>query len=369
MRKILLLFSSLLIFLNVSDANEQRLKFLHLTFHRGCAKEIESLAEELSFDVETWFIPDLPKGFFDEAAPNGNTIYNMGHERAERIWNRHKDYFLQFDGILTSDTAPLARIFLQNHFSKPLIVWICNRFDYSDQASLDCPFPDPEYYQLFNEAQTLSNVTLIAYTAFEHHYARSKGVETGDLVITPCAIPIESEYSLISEIPTSIQKNAFFFLPPYHNETHFMNLKEHCKTLGISAYAGRYNGPFDLKDFKGIIHLPYAWSNLALFENMGLGIPYLIPSRQFLETLAKQGAYFFYPDPELFSEGVLELSEWYSGEHSPCIVYFNSWSDLQAKCSLIDFDRIREEIKQHALKNHERMIERWRTVFAKHFKQ
>ena len=47
-----------------------------------------------------------------------------------------------------------------------------------------------------------------------------------------------------------------------------MNLFEFCTTLGIKSYCGRYNGPDDLRDFKGVIHIPYAWSNFALFENM-----------------------------------------------------------------------------------------------------
>ena len=70
----------------------------------------------------------------------GNAVYNIGHQRAETVWNRHKDYFDKFDVIVTSDTAPLSRIFLQNGWRKPLIIWVCNRFDYCDYASLDLVF-------------------------------------------------------------------------------------------------------------------------------------------------------------------------------------------------------------------------------------
>src|SRR6185437_1116376 len=127
-------------------AEQKALKILHLTFHKGCAKEVEAVAQIFGHEVTTWWIPDLTAGSFDGTS-SGNALYNIGHDRAERIWNLHKETFQQFDAVITSDTAPLARVFLQNGFTKPLIIWICCRFDYSDQASLDCEFPDPEFYQ------------------------------------------------------------------------------------------------------------------------------------------------------------------------------------------------------------------------------
>jgi len=63
----------------------------------------------------------------------------------KKFGNLHKDYFDTFDVIVTSGTAPLHESFLQNGWTKPLIIWICNRFDYCDYASLDCNFPDQEY--------------------------------------------------------------------------------------------------------------------------------------------------------------------------------------------------------------------------------
>ena len=53
------------------------------------------------------FIPNLVSGEFDGIS-SGNALYNVGHERAQNIWNKHKDYFNQFDAIITSDTAPLV---------------------------------------------------------------------------------------------------------------------------------------------------------------------------------------------------------------------------------------------------------------------
>lgn len=331
-------------------------KILHLTFHRGCALEFEGVAKELDLNLTTWFIQDLPRGFF-EGSDVGNAVYNIGHDRAERIWNLHRDFFESFDGVIVSDTAPLSRIFLQNGWKKPLVIWICNRFDYCDHNSLDCEFPDREYYELFDRATHEKNVKIVAYTEFEHFYAKSRGIDTGDLTITPCGayVPLLTD----SGIPENIKKESCFFLPPYHNETIFMDLSKKCFELGISNYCGRYNGAADLVDFKGIVHLPYAWSNLALFENMLLGIPYFIPSEKFLRELRKKGGYFLFANnPHLY-----EMSEWYSLAHADVITYFDSWEDLQEKVETTDYPALREKIKAHAIEYKERMLSKWIEVF------
>jgi hypothetical protein len=342
--------------------SEQRtLKILHLTFHRGCAIEIDAAAKVFGHEVTTWFIPELAPKTFDGTS-SGNALYNIGHERAERIWNLHHETFEEFDLIITSDTAALSRIFLQNGFTKPLIIWICNRIDYKDQASLDCNFPDPEFYELFNEAHLKDNVTLIAYTPFEHVYAKKVGIETGNLLITPCAPgPVASFF--FSSIPHSVIKKETFFLPPYANETIFMNLAEHCKNLGISAYSGRYNGPNDLREFKGIIHLPYAWSNLAFFENIALGVPYFIPSPSFLKTLLQQEGYWHANPAWLIEEERFDLSEWYQPNRAEIITYFDSWDDLKDKIATVDYAALREKTKKYAQEYRCVMLDRWSQIF------
>ena len=342
-------------------ADQNPIKVLHFTFNKGCAKEVEGIAKELSLSLETWYIPALPPRFFD-GITSGNALYNIGHERAERIWNLHRSYFEQFDVIVTSDTAPLSRIFLQNGFSKKLVIWICNRFDYSDTESLDCNFPDEEYYSLFEKATHQTNVSIIAYTAFEHYYAQSKGIHTGSLIIAPCSVDPQEDPSHTA-IPSHIVKENTFFLPPYHNELQYIDFSQLCRNLKIPNYCGHYNGSADLKRFKGIIHLPYAWSNLALFENMALGIPYFVPSRTFFIKLASSGNYFHTESYTLLNENLFDLSEWYSPENQEAFIYFDSWDDLKEKTESLPLDEQREKIRNHWNHHKEVMLSRWETVF------
>ena len=286
-----------------------KVRVLHISYHQGCIKNLNYIFNKI--------------GVYHEVQ-NANWNYNIGHQRAQEIWEAHKDYYNTFDTIVVSDTCPLSRILLQNNYKGNIIIWICNRFDYSDQSTLDCNFPDSNYYSLIKNATKQSNVKIFGYTQFENEYAKDfRNIDLGNQVIKPCAF---IDNTTESSIPQKIVREDTFFIPQYHNDTIFMNLQEKCTSLDINSYRGRYNGPNDLKGFKGIIHIPYAWSNLALFENWSIGNVYLIPSKQFLLKLANMDNFFWSPP---FSTKHLDSSEWYSKEHEDNFIYFDDWYDLQ----------------------------------------
>ena len=156
------MFLHLLLFIifNISlvsfTQTHQSLNVLHISFHKGCLKELESIAPEIGINITSWFVNEDPAKY--DGCKCGNAIYNVDKFRAKRVWNLNKDYFDTFDVIFTSDTAPLSRIFLQNNWKKPLIIWVCNRFDYVDGGSRNRYFPDTEYYNLIRSIPHRPNV-------------------------------------------------------------------------------------------------------------------------------------------------------------------------------------------------------------------
>lgn len=317
------------------------MKILHLTYHQGCKINLDFVAKSLGYEITTQF---------------ADWNYNIGHNRAEEIWNKYKDYYNTFDVIITSDTAPLSRIFLQNNYNGKLIVWVCNRFDYCDQATNDCQFPDEEYYNFFKSAINNYNVKIFSYTQFEHEYAAKYKNINWSNIIKPCSFVEECSFN--SALPSTVNKERTFFIPAYHNDIIFMNLKNKCDSLGIQSYNGRYNGPADLKNIKGIIHIPYAWSNLALFENWSLGNVYLIPSKNFLLQLSLQGNFFWSPP---FLHEYIESSEWYLPEHKDLFLYFDDWEHLKylaADEKLINSKK--QELFYFSSNNTLSMLSKWR---------
>ncbi len=359
MKKILLLS------LFVGSIASAQPKVLHLSFHRGCINDFKEVGKELNLDLTSWYIHDDLLDF--DGVTKNSAVYNLGHDRAQRVWDRHKDYFNSFDVVVTSDTTPLSRIFLQNNFQKPLIIWICNRFDYYDAASLDCQFPDQEYRKLLDRVWAQPNRFVVGYTPYEHVYARNKGVDTGEFIIKPIGIlPSNNWDEAQSNIAKSINKSETLFVSPrFESQQQIDFILNNCSNVGIKTCCTRYNGPDDLVNFKGVISIPYAWSNLALFENLQRGILHFIPTERFLRQLIVQHAPIRFLTKRLMTDSsVSTLNEWYCAEYRDLFVYFDSWQDLADKVAMTDYVAMSQKIKQRGQQHRETMLQRWQDIFT-----
>jgi len=341
------------------------LKIFHLSYHLGCINDIKYVAHELGFEVDSEFW---------EGAGDGNEKYNINHNRALKYWDFLKTRALSADIVLVSDTAPLARIFLQNGFPGKLVIWICNRFDYAHAGGVQVEaeqeeryagehpdaFPTREYYNLIRQAAASPNVAIVSYTAFEHLYAQQyRSVEVGNEVIRPTGLSFTLSSHLMDgrgEVPSSIDKASTFLIPPYTNDERVLGK---CQSLNIKCYRGRYAGPNDAYGFKGIIHVPYAWSNVALFEMISQGIPYFIPS---LNLLLEEPDIFWSPP---FDKENLVVAEWYDPQHSHLFVYFNSWEELPELINKTDFDEKRRVLSQYGVKHRDDTLRKWRSLLYK----
>jgi hypothetical protein len=325
-----------------------------MTFHNGCKNDFEDVAKELGLELTTWYVQDLPKGFW-EGFYAGNEIYNVSHRRAERVWKLHNDFFNLFDVIITSDTAPLSRIFLQNGWQKPLIIWICNRFDYTHGNGGEDRFPEPEYYELFRKAATMNNVRIVSYTPFEYEYARRKGINIGTRTIKPIGKKEQPFDVSQSSIPSTIKKEETLFVFPRLEHHQIQRVIQECAQRDIKAWSGVYNGPEDLKGFKGVLFFPYAFSNLALYENLLRGVIHFVPTQRFLTQLnfVRAGMH-----------GNLNWCEWYFNMYKDCFVFFDSWQDLQQKVQKINYQELHKKIKEFGQRHRITMIEEWRTLFT-----
>jgi hypothetical protein len=329
------------------------MKFLHISFHKGCQNDIQYVCNQFNITLEYM-------EFDDGITKNKSHLYNIGHKRANDCWNKYKDYFNSFDAIITSDTAPISRVFLQNNYQKYLIIWVCNRFDYANRGCLDCEFPDQEYYNLIQSAKTRPKTFIIGYTAFENFYAKYvRGVDIGNAVIKPtgCITDVYNKYT-----ETIVEnKNNKIFIVPYHNETNMMNLSKKMSELNIDNYCGKYNGPLDLLSYKGVVHIPYAWSNLALFEGLQLGIVYFIPSIKFYIELSKQKNFWL---QDAYCINYIKLSEWYCDDFKDVFICFDSWNDLQYKILHTNYEKHKSYIHGIAQNHRTDTLNKWKNIFA-----
>uniref|UniRef100_A0A6C0E202 Glycosyltransferase n=1 Tax=viral metagenome TaxID=1070528 RepID=A0A6C0E202_9ZZZZ len=324
------------------------MKLLHVNFHKGCESDIAYVFKKLGHTVESWR--------FDDGETYDDNIYKITYNRAQKCWDKHQHFFNTFDGIITSDTCPTSRPFLQNNWSKLLIIWVCNRFDYAVEG-------DTLFYELLRTIPNRSNVYIIGYTIFENIYFKQiRNIHVTDLVIKPIGKNIISD----GLCQNYNNKENIFYVPTYENETKFMNLSEKLSKLGIQNKCERYSHVSELLEYKGIICLPYAWSTLTFFEVMQLGIVYFVPTLRFIVELMQSNnvlrqRYWFQP-PHNYDQHLLRAAEWYCDEHKDLIVYFDSWEDLQEKVKTTDYESQTQKIIEFAQQHATYTLSMWNNI-------
>lgn len=277
------------------------MKILHLTFHGGCANVIKDVLDVTGLELTTKIVTSGRDGYH----------YNMTEDRAWKNWNEHKNFYNEFDTIITSDTAPLSRILLQSDYKGKIIVYISNRFDYSDSTE-KVEFPDHEYYDLLIERNQDKNVHYVSTTEFESIYARKKGIVVNEIIKT------------VSK-PTYSQNKRDCYVPVYLNDVNF-NLYGHCYHLPSGT--GRYKDREELAGYRYIVHLPYAWTTIALFDGLACGCAYYVPTKELLlDMLDNEEGYWF--QNANYCRKYLDICEFYREENSTFIQHFSSMDNIK----------------------------------------
>jgi len=323
------------------------MKVLHISHHVGCMRDHAYIYNELGINSEFY---KFTKGLF-----------KITSEIANNIWKNKKDYFNSFDYIVTSDTAPLSRIFMENYNElKPkVIVWICNRFDYSMEN-------DKSYYDIFRKISNDHNdiFKIIPYSDFEGQYCKSRNILSFLHTITPIGINIkELDYKIDgleifkeSYIKDSNAKEIYtvendllnkMFIPIYQNDNLFFNLKQIFEENNIKYFNGGYNHISDLKLCKGFVTFPDAFSKLITFETIQQEIIVFLPSEKFLielhPTRNNNKSYWFNCPFGFLNKELIRFCEWY--RYKECRIYFDSINELILKIRDLTPEIINEKKK------------------------
>jgi len=366
-----------------SGCANRTIQVLHLTYHWGTAQEIFSVAELLNeaeffcYHINvTWEKPH----WYDvntSTIPWAKNWYVWTPYRIRLVRQHFQSYFEKFDLFITSDTAPVSRLFLQPpRIQRPLLVWICNRFDWGN-------IEDTGYRDLVNSSLHLPDVRFIPNSDVEWWYARKyRDVHIPQYAIQPNGVRTKEHvhFPLPHDYPKDQDLSEMLWVAPYYNEN-----KKHCHvrdvltSLGVKFYypsKKRYGGPLAVRPFRAALHIPYSPSTIAFWENLYSDVPYFIPSRSFMDKLYHDRklcrkivyqitytnrAYEHVHDsltPEL-----MNMSEWWSEQNSRLFIHFDSWDDLRVKFNSLDLDAKREEIKEFSNKKIDKELHMWANSF------
>lgn len=345
------------------------MKILHISHHIGCMRDHAFIYDSFGFEYTFW-------KFYDG-------LFNISKQIANNIWNEKKEYFNSFDYIVTSDTAPLSRIFMENvNDLKPkVVVWICNRFDYNMES-------DPSFYNIFrNIAENYKEkFKIVPYSDFEKKWCNLKNIETLD-TITPIGVNLDHLDEKIDgvlklqktyiddnhskdkyEDTISILKNKIF-IPIYGNDNLFFKLNDILKSHNIDCFNGGYKNANDLKECLGVVHFPDAFSKLITFETIQNEVIVFLPSEKYLIKLHPTNSnghnYWFNCPIGHLNKDLITYCEWY--RFKECRIYFDSIEDLILKIKTLTPEIIEEKRRWcnyygNYIKNNN--INKWKEIFV-----
>lgn len=275
------------------------MKILHITFHLGCANAVKDILTVEGLELTTQIVTSGSNGYY----------YNMTKERSQAAYERHKDYYNSFDVIIVTDTVPLSRILLEGGYKGKLIICATNRFDYAD--SREPGFPDDEYYELMEKSFKPFNINkiIIANNCFDYFYALQKKVNMHNVLY-------------FAQKPIYRKNKKGYYMPTYHNDKLF-NLYEICKRQGLDVTTGRYKDKHELAGYKAIIHIPYTWNSIALWDALSVGIPYYVPDNDLIHALSKNKGFWF--QNANYLPTMINMCEFYYHEF---IRYFSSLENI-----------------------------------------
>ncbi len=329
------------------------MKILHLSHHNGCMYDQEYILNKLGHEVTSLKFLELGETL---TVINPIESFRVSRALAKVIWSEVKDYLNSFDVILTSDTAPISRVILENieEFTGKLIIWICNRYNYE-------VFGDGEWTKLFDKANDFENVKIVPYTLFEKIWADANGIRTENWeVITPIG------KWMVNDIP--LEKNNDAWVGMYWNDNKFMNLKQTLLDMGVKAEGGeheKYANINELKRHHSFITLPDAPSKLICFELIHIGVPAILPAKTFMKKLKNTEGYGIPLAPAQFDDSIIDVLEWYDPELEDCRYYYNSFDEIPKLINVIkkSTDVIQENCAYHSQRIEDKVLNQWKNLY------
>ena len=335
--------------------------FLHITNHIGTTRNIQNvfsyLGKHESIETEKCAFPT-----------------HITETHASQIWADYqsRDYPSRFQTLLFTDTCMFARPFLQHieDHSMNIVVYVTNRFDWGAWH-----IRDHTYATQYAEYSRHPRVFFLADNRYDQFYASSiHGLHFRSTDIVRLTPMISQNYS--EELQEKIMiHNSKLFL---YNRGTFLHHYQHLLPFSASEYDvygyegfPRYQDEYHISEYLGFLHLPYQTNIQSLWENLGHGILYFIPSKSFLLELINESWYYWEEkckSPELCAKSI-DLAEWYQVENRVFFVYFDSWTDLKEKRDIFLENNAaiyykKKHISMNLVESNAVAIQKWNAVFS-----
>ena len=282
--------------------------YLHITNHVGTKKNIENI----------FFY--LGKNELLETTSDNCHLY-ISEKDADNLFNRFSIAEMQskYHTLIFTDVIMNARPYLQNmdKHNFNIIIYITNRFHWGIWDNRD-----PEYFDLYSSCSNNDRISFMSDNRYDQFLARIGNINFTFYDILRLTPIINTE---------NLEKGHNGKMIVYNRGT---KIDKYSDLLGDISYDvfgenySKYRDQEHLTEYVGYLHLPYQTNIQSLWENIGYGIIYFIPSKRFIRDLILNSGWYYWEEkqkPMILLLKSIELAEWYQKENEEYFEYFDSF--------------------------------------------
>jgi hypothetical protein len=324
------------------------MKFFNVDLHISVIADIKNIFNGLGHQIDNEYISDHSWVFKKEKTdqPILKNWQNIDDDLCDLFYKTYKDKLEKYDGFVVTHTPVFSKLY--EKFNKPIICVASTRYEFPYTFNKD-KWENLNYYLTNNK-----NIIKISNNLFDKYYCETLAGGEWKYIPSLCEYT-EAKYNKKNDRVVLFSKNK--------------------KINGLvnKELLGRYKWE-ELFNNKAIVHIPYNYSTMSIFEQYTANVPLLFPSKEYLTSLflnkeaMTEISYLqvfnkkpedllqaFY-NPNLYNNlqiflDNLDYADFYNLEWMPYIEYFSSEKELQEKTTSLNFDIISKNMQQ---KNEER---------------
>jgi hypothetical protein len=337
------------------------MNFFNIDAHISVIADIKNIFNSLGHNVDTLSISGHSWVFNKEQSIpkiiNSSNWQNIDEKMCDDFYEQYKNTLDKYDGFICGYPPAFAQLY--EKFNKPIFVIAATRYEY--------PYTfDKKKWEKFNKYLIENkNITKISNNLFDKYY---------------CELFTEAEWKYI---PSLCEYTNAKYNKQSDNIILFSKTKKIDKLVN-KDFLGRYTWQ-ELYSNKAIVHIPYNYSTMSIFEQYTANVPLIFPDKKYLLELFLKNECMSeisfrqvfkknpdsiletFEDPNVFNNlntfiKNLDYSDFYSKEWMPHIEYFSSEEDLKYKINNLNFDEISINMSIKNLERKEKIYNLWKEI-------
>lgn len=334
------------------------MKFFNIDLHISVIADIKNILENLGHQVDSLSLSGHSWVFEKEnnltKVINKNNWQSIDEEMCNRFYEEYKSELDSYDGFICA--YPPAFSLLYEKFNKPIIVVSATRFEF--------PFTDnkTKWENLNFYLKNNKNIIKVSNNKFDKFYCELFTEEKWHLIPSLC------EYTNAKYNNSKEQSLLFSKRLPINGLINKDSL-------------GKYSWE-ELYSYKSIIHIPYNYSTMSIFEQYTANVPLLFPSKKLLielfnKNLAMSEISFrqvlnlpaenvleIYNDPNVYTNlstfiENINFCDFYDKEWMPHLTYFDKVEELPNILINLNNKQISNKMQLATLERKEKIYKLW----------